>query len=266
MPSFRVYVDMGTEEFANGAVVYTSSDDGAKKTCIDNLKNNAHYRFSCRCGCGAQFAGFGRDIKASGKIGRSKVPPVNITSNTSADVKLTSEVAIITQMGHGLVDDDSPIEEVQIKSNRSETPTPPRPFVSDRYLKKAVWSLSDDEIDAYHSDQSDPLEAKGVNLSERKPPAIGDAVYSIATGDGPFTLLDYVQKDIKFDDDRIHKVLCGLLRAKTGKPTSIPLADLALHYAGRPATPEKSTSMLWPVMMIGSSILGSAVAIGFYIL
>lgn len=287
MPSFRVYVDMEEEQSSNDSVVYTAGD-GSKKTCIDNLKNNAHYRFSCRCGCGAQFAGFGRDIKASGKIGRAGAEVVNVTSNDSAHVKITPEVVTITRPGHGLImnDNGSPvaatlaadlyshglIDHTAIEhtstptkeTDRSEAADTPRPFVSDRYLKKASFGLSDDEIDAYHETRSDPLEAQGVKLSERQPPAIGDMVYSLATGEGPYSLLEYQQHEIDLTDGGKSRLLCGLCRTDTGGYKIIPLADLALHYDGRPIV-KKRRPWLVPLVILGSSLVGSLVAAAYFI-
>lgn len=291
LPSFRVYVDMGTEQFANGPVVYTSSNDDEKKTCIDSLSDDAHYRFSCRCGCGAEFAGFGRDIKASGKIGRAPLDSVNLTSNGSAQVTLTPNTVVVTQPGHGLVMDDQAADKIEIKgepkklnakwslehtadlasqygveinSNREEAAEKTRPFVSDRYLQKALWGISDDEIDDYRKNRPDPLEAKGVKLSERQPPAIGDLVYSLATGEGPYSLLEYQQHEVALDDGGTTKLLCGLCRTAGSRYKIIPLADLALHWAGRPVVQVKRRWVAPALMVLASSLIGSLAALAYF--
>ena len=270
-PSFRVYVDMGTEQYANGSVVYTSEQD-VDRTCIDHLKDDAHYRFGCRCGCGASFAGYGKDIKAASKLGRSLVPaPVNgttvttnggetmasLTDDFKKTIKATKDSkpleikgeprqldaqwslenaqdiasqhgVLLTPAQHAMVDHTSvpmaltpeQIADLEIKNNRADLANKLRPFVPDRYLKKALFDLTDDEIDALE---------ENTPLSGRQPPAIGDSVYSIATCEGPFTLLEQVSKNIKDSDGVEHRVLCGLLRTKRGKLRTIPLADLDTH-------------------------------------
>jgi len=272
MPSFRVYVDMGTEQFANGSVVYTSSASGAVQTCIDQLKDGSHYKFTCRCGCGAAFAGFGQDIKATGKIGRAATPEVAIKTPAGHEVIMNDSqnpvVAALTadiynSHTHTMSDYAGVFETVAAEPGARTEPSP-RPFVSDRYLKKASFSLSDDEIDAYHKERPDPLEAQGVRLSEREPPAIADMVYSLATGEGPFTLLDYEQQDVTLDDGSTRRVMCGLCRTTAGGYKSVPLADLALHYDGRPII-RKRRSLLIPLMILGSSLMGSLVALAYFL-
>lgn len=315
-PSFRVYVDMGTEQYANGSVVYTSQED-QDRMCVDSLKDGAHYRFQCRCGCGAQFAGFGKDIKAAAKIGGT-FKPVPVVTKTDGgttittidaeprklntrwtagpDVELTardkqymdwvaerankdvvlndnasavtgvSASAIIGALNELAVDGRGDADVVE-SPQREEAAEKPRPYVSDRYLKKAQFGLSDDEIDAYHANRPDPLESRGVKLSERQPPAIGDVVYSLSTNDGPYTVLDYANRDVKVSNegDIRATVLCALLRTTKGDYKSLPLADLAVDYEDRPV--KKSESSIWPILMaVTSGLLGSGLALSYFAL
>lgn len=262
MPSFRVYVDMGTENFANGSVVYTSQVD-SPKTCVDALKDDVHYRFDCRCGCGGGFAGYGRDIKASGKIGRPT--PKVVTHAGFGIISATGttnaiNITCTTPVGASIIWDD------QTKAESAEVVEKPLPFVSDRYLKKAVYSLSDDEIDEYHKNHPDPLQEKVFNLAERQPPGIGDVVYSLSTDEGPFTVIDYTQKSVSVDGANIN-VCHGVVRNDEGKLINIPLADLAIHYPARPKKTKLTGHWLWPVfVVVTASIIGSTLAIAQFAL
>ena len=202
---------------------------------------------------------------------------MNVTSSDSAQIQVTQEVITTTRPGHALLlDDRSPVGAVlaadayahtkaEKETDRSETAEKSRPFVSDRYLKKANFGLTDDEIDAYHEGRADPLEAQGVNLAERQPPGIGDLVYSLATGEGPYSLLEYEQRDVSVDGGGTRRVVCGLCRTGSGGYKSIPLADLALHYIGRPIV-KKRRRWLPVFVVLTSSLVGSLVALAYYVL
>lgn len=263
-PSFRVYVDMAQEHYSNSSAVYKDSDGEETKTCIDSLKDAAHYKFSCRCGCGAKMAGYGRDIKAASKLGRDLKPePVSTithsccsgTTMLNMDNIQASTANTNFQIYDGLQKPPAEDEEVKL------------PFVSDRYLKKAMYNLSDHEINDYHTDRPDPLEAQGVNLAERQPPAIGDLVYSLATGEGPYTLLEYKDHEVKLDDGGVNRLLCGVCRTGSGRYVSLPLADLSNHRTARP----KTTTRRWGrvasvIVMLAASIAGSAIAVAYHML
>lgn len=262
-PSFRVSVDMGTEQYANGRVVYTSQED-VDKTCIDSLKDDAHYRFACRCGCGAEFAGYGKDIKAAAKVGREFNPVPVITTTTGSDSSFTINSVVSTVDSTGdLVLDDATLEGVEIRTKREEAAEKTRPYVSDRYLKKALYECSDDEIDAYQAENPDALELKGVDLSKRQPPAIGDLVYSLATGEGPYSVLEYVHQEVKVDGVGSTRVLCALVRTSTGRLKSIPLADLAHHQRKMPEL--VSRSWIWSgLASVAAAMVGSGIALALY--
>ena len=143
--------------------------------------------------------------------------------------------------------------------------SPLRPFVSDRYLMKAIFKLTDDEIDAARANEPDPLEGKGVNLSERRPPAIADEVYSLSTGKGPFTLIDHVSKSLSDEDGASHTVVCGLLRNAAGKLVVVPLADLVLASPDRELRrPSKGSWVMLTLAMILSLAIGSGIALGYF--
>ena len=128
-----------------------------------------------------------------------------------------------------------------------------------------MYSLSDADIDAYHEDRPDPLEAQGVNLSERQPPAIGDLVYSLATGEGPYTLLEYKDHEVKLDDGGVNRLLCGICRTGSGRYLRLPLADLANHWSARPKTSTRRWGKIATVIaMLAASIAGSAIALVYY--
>jgi len=278
---------MGTQTFANGSVVYTSDED--QKTCIDNLKDDAHYRFSCRCGCGGQFAGFGRDLKASAKIGRAPVVGVGGDAEHENAVAIRDPIraAIKADIYNAYNDHtheiSSPREVIPVAPmtpvsmtqkileevvDVSETGGAPRAqlFVSDRYLKKAQFDLSDDEIDAYQEGKDDPLAEQGVELSRRQPPGIADLVYSLSTGEGPYSLLEYQQREVRIEGGGQTRVLCGLCRTAAGRYKTIPLADLAIHYAGRPVVKKARKWILPVVVVLTSSAVSAAVSLAYLFL
>lgn len=268
-PSFRVYKDMGTENFANGRVSYRAQD-GSSKNCLDALNDDERYNYGCRCGCSAVFSGLGRDIKAAFSIGQSTFPAILALGNTG-----TSEIAYNSTTGVSetvttvssthikpLTSDEA--AKVEIKKARVEMAEKLRPFVSDRYIKKAVFGLTDNEIDADHEENPDLLTTEKVKLSERQPPGIGDLVYELSSGQGPYTLVDYVRKTIKLDGGDSHGVFCGIVRTAKGDLIRIPLADLAHHWADRPVAKAKSKWLRTVVMMITSSAIGSAAIIACY--
>ena len=212
-PSFRVYVDMKTEQSTDDGTVYTSKEEAAAKTCIDSLGDDAHYRFSCRCGCGAEFAGYGKDIKAASKVGREFTPvpvcvpfanyPVQTTNSGSLVVNgtvaksLTLPSSTIIEAVNGLAPGDGyvlqesgstlymttgayndlialwgskildgetvVITDAPVTAEASESQgvgtEKSRPYVSDRFVMKAQFGLSDDEIDAHQEGRPDSLEA-----------------------------------------------------------------------------------------------------------
>jgi hypothetical protein len=255
-PSFRVYKDMGTETFANGQVNYKAAD-GSTKNCLDSLDDDERYKYGCRCGCTAVFSGFGRDIKAAFKVGQSTFPAIQAlaagTNNVLYDA--STGAVTVTTGGHTAIEGDI------AEKMRQDFAEKIRPFVSDRYIKKAVFGLTDDEIDADHAENPEQME--DVKLSDRQPPAISDLVYSLATNEGPYTLVDYARKKIKLDDGSEHDVFCGIVRTDKGKHISIPLADLALHWAERPVVEPKKLRV--GLMMVASSVIGSAIGIACYL-
>jgi len=272
-PSFRVYKDMRTETFANGQVNYKTAD-GSIKNCLDSLNDDERYNYGCRCGCTAVFSGLGRDIKAAFRIGQSTFPAIQaivsgqmITSSSSSSAldypRRYEEPAAIgepykwTRTTHAQDVSD------EIQRSRQELAKKLRPFVGDRYIKKAVFGLTDNEIDADHAEH--PEQQEDMKLSDRQPPAISDLVYSLATNEGPFTLVDYARKTIKLDDGESHGVFCGIVRTDQGNHISIPLADLALHWAGRPVV-KKTRWVRTAAMMIASSVIGSAIIVAWYLL
>ena len=296
-PSFRVYVDMGMEQYANEAVVYSSPQEDVDKTCVDTLSDDAHYRFSCRCGCGAQFAGYGKDIKAAARVGGditaypadpqigdqwfdqranalyvcadhngtrptwSRVEPsTNLTASGSSN---SSKLLTVWILGDAtdLVDDCGEDSQDDVEGDMEVSMPSEHPYVSDRYLKKAQFGLTDKEVSAYSVGKEDPLEAMGVVLSMRQPPAIADLVYSLATGEGPMTLLEYAEREIKLEDG-VYRILCGICRNERGAYTALPLADLATHYVGR-AVPDRDTKSWFKLalMMLASGVGGSAIGL-----
>lgn len=259
---------MSKEQYANGSVVYTSKQLGESKTCIDSLGDDAHYRFACRCGCGGEFAGYGKDIKAAAKVGRAFNPIPVDTKTTSPATTVTVVDApprrlIATTSVEGTEGIAADFGIVLKSKNKPKALKKETRYVSDRYLKKALYGLTDDEINAYHDENPDPLEAQGVNLSDRQPPKIGDLVYSLATGEGPYSLLEYQQHEVGLEGGSKTKLLCGLCRTKTGDFEAIPLADLAVNWDERPIT-EKPSVLVPLVMAVISAAIGSALVVGSY--
>lgn len=274
-PSFRVYVDMGTEQYdANGTVVYSSPQESVDSTCVDSLNDDSHYRFSCRCGCGAQFAGYGKDIKAAAKVGGNFKPvPVpapiktTLTTTESSDVVWVDAKPRAPDVVHAVEATVDITETAEVDhGGLEETPEKQRPYVSDRYLTKAQFGLSDDEIDLYQESRPDPLEARGVDLSRRQPPGIADLVYSLSTGEGPYSLLEYQQHDIQLETGGQIRVLCALCRTAAGNYRILPLADLAIHYAERPVVKRARRWALPLMVVLCSSAVSAAVSLAYVFL
>jgi hypothetical protein len=221
-PSFRVYKDMGTENFANGQVLY-KGPDGSSKNCLDALNDDERYNYGCRCGCSAVFSGFGRDIKAAFSIGQSTFPAILALGDTG-----TNE--LLYDASTGTVESVTPVT--------TETVTTPtsieikRPFVFDRYIKKAIFGLSDDEIDAL--DQ----EGETFELSNRNPPGIGELAWSLSSQTGPFVVVEYVREKVKVGK-QVHDVWHALVKTPKGGFVSLPLADLVSFKEELP--PEKKS-------------------------
>jgi len=310
---------MKTEQSADDGTVYTSKEEAAAKTCIDSLGDDAHYRFSCRCGCGAEFAGYGGDIKAASKVGREFTPvPVcapfvdfpgqttnsgSLVVNGTAVKSLTLPSSTIVEAVNGLAPGDGDVsqsekptiymtseayndmtalwgskildgETVVITDGPATTEASEsqgvgteksRPYVSDRFVMKAQFGLSDDEIDAHQEGRPDSLEAQGYSLADRQPPGIGDLAYSLSTGDGPYSVIDYAQRELGVAGGGKVRTLCAILRDSRGHYQSAPLADLALHWAGRP---KPRSSILVPLVLafasIASAAIGSAAVVGAF--
>jgi hypothetical protein len=233
---------MGTEKFANGQVIYRSHT--GNKTCIDSLKNDAFYRFSCRCGCGAEFGGYGKDLKAGKMIGAK---PPTVTTNTTTGLGIGASNNASALPGSGLIiaasNGTNPVEasskpiklntpkghKIKIRKNRAEAAMKIRPFVSDRYILKAIFKLSDDEID-----KLDREKEKKYKLSNRNPPGIGDIAWSISDKKGPYVVVEYDQREIKADGGSC-KVWHAIVKTPKGKFSAIPLADLVPYKDALPA-------------------------------
>jgi hypothetical protein len=288
---------MGTENYANGKITYTSVED-VNRSCVENLKDDAHYRFQCRCGCGATFAGYGRDIRAAARVGGditafpsdpqigdqwydqrtntiyvcsdrnddrpvwNKVEPTVITTNGAGELAATAAYYDLKNKVDEVLEEEEAEEESvmldPIPSPAVVEAVPPV-YVSDRYLKKAQFDLSDEEIDAYAKESEDPL-VPWMNLSKRQPPAIGDLVYSLVTGKGPMSLLEYQDKEIKVEGET-KRILCGLCRTQDGKYVKEPLADLDVEFPNR-ARPKRWATWKVGLAMILSGIVGSAISLG----
>ena len=269
-PSFRVYVDMIQEHYPNNSTVYTS-EDKKKKTCISTLIDDSHYKFACRCGCGARMAGYGRDIKAASRMGRDLKPEILFNDViTTTPVSLPKPISFSnaplnasTLKVNDIKLDDIKLDDIKLDDIKLDETFNLQPFVSDRYLKKALYGLSDDEINSYHEDKPDPLELRGVNLAERQPPAIGELVYSLATREGPYTLIEYKDQEIKPDNGILSRVLCGLCRKNSGKYLSIPLADLVTYEGDNSLLRQQWSKSKTLLVMISISILGSIV--GYFV-
>jgi hypothetical protein len=253
-PSFRVYVDMNQTYYPNKSTVYTS-EAKENKTCIDSLNDDTHYKFTCRCGCGARMAGFGGDIKAASRMGRDLKPELMISETVNYEALPVS--GPVSLPNNSKVDADS-IKITNVLNLQ-------QPFVSDRYLKKALYGLSDDEINSYHVNKPDSLELLGVNLADRQPPAIGELVHSLVTQEGPYTLIEYKDQEIKLDNGNLSRVLCGICRKGSGEYTSIPLADLTSCWDGYEVSVVNRLSYLSTLLiMAGVSI--SVASIAYFIL
>lgn len=278
-------------------LVYTSQED-TPKTCIELLKGSVHYKFLCRCGCGATFAGYGRDIKAADIVGRDShavrsfkpvpqpkpetpkvaappepspvpAPIFAVTGQSGSDVTITASGLTDTLSSNLVFHQPSQPTPVTLDSAWANQPaapkiiidssdlvmstsqetteaqpaqkeeTPPRPLVPDRLIKKAVWKLTEDEVN--ETAEETDLTIALTKLSDRDPACVGDRVYSLATGRGPFTLVEYSQKNIKSEDGESYRVFVGVLLDADGKCVSLPAADLTTtcpkELPGRERTP-----------------------------
>lgn len=241
-------------------LVEYSSSDGAKITDISSLKDDVNYRYYCRCGCGAWFAGYGYDLKASSSVG----PNVYISESESVDTlskedgqssQKTDEDDNTVNIHKTILEDTAIIdsrkvfqEDKQNEQNSAHSSNSRRPFVPDRFLKKALWGLSDDEIDSEANKTSTQITNR---LSDRDPPAVGDLVVSVSTGDGPYTLLDYAHREIQVDHESKHRVYCGIIRSSSGRCSSVPLADLIVCKE----LPQRRSKWLDRIITILSAIL-----------
>lgn len=166
---------------------------------FNDIQDEAHYSFSCRCGCEASFAGYGKDIKSAARISKSP-----------------DEVA------------------KEVNTARVEFAMKTSPFVSDRFLQKAVFKLTDDEIDALAVERAkegkvDPVIEHGGAAEGNEPVQVGTSVYSKVTREGPFTLTDFTMANIKVgegDTAMVHRTYCGILRTPTGHYITVPVGDL----------------------------------------
>lgn len=203
IPGHRVYIDM-TSSSEKPKVCY-KSPGGHVVELVDALDDETHYRFECRCGCAAQFAGFGKDVKAAARIGRPvRTPPI---ARPSGDNNSHEHV-------------DHQVREFAMKV---------RPFVSDRYIQKSMFNLTDDQIDdlATKKNEVDPVIAAGGGQDGRDPPEVGATVRSKSTGDGPFTVVDFTNSKIIIGEEKQeHLTWCGVLRTTSGNYTTLPVADL----------------------------------------
>jgi hypothetical protein len=91
-------------------------------------------------------------------------------------------------------------------------------------------------------------------------------VYSLSTGAGPYSVIDYMHREVKLEGGEAQKVLCALLRSDEGQYLGIPLADLALHFSGRPAVAKKRNWIWSSLLAVMAAVIGSGIAIGFYTL
>lgn len=195
-----VYRDMTHSNVPSPVIFRTKS---GKDFQFKDLESDAHYSFPCRCGCGDTFAGYGRDIKFAAKIG-FQTP--SLVSETSAEVAAT----------------------------RMEFAMKVRPFVSDRYIQKAIFKLTDDEIDQMAEQKVlegkvDPVIQHGGGADGNEPPEVGVTVWSKVTGQGPFTVMDFTMAKIKVNDGelaQIHQTYCAVLREKSGRYITVPVGDL----------------------------------------
>ena len=271
-PSFRVEVDMRTNPFSTDQTSYTSNE-GETRMCVESLRDDSHYRFQCRCGCGATFAGYGKDIRAAARVGgditafpsdpqigdqwfNERTNTIYVCTDRNGDRPVWSKVetGLTTADYYDLKNAVDALLEEEPKKGSTEV------FVSDRYLKKAQFDLSDEEIDAYAETQEDPLETRGVDLSRRQPPAIAAQVYSLSTGDGPLTLLDYKDQEIKVDGNK-HRILSGVCRSQKGRYVTLPLADLTIDCPARNDAGVGIGLLALAAMMLASSVAGSLAGI-----
>ena len=254
----RVEMSMDNTNRQNESTIYTSTTNGYM-CAIDDLIDTDHYEFICRCGCGDRFAGYGSDIKAANVVGVESDSIQVEGSNVNLEENLPPYQATTVSVGTAWIADREDFEEsftvgngqcmemtvASIQPTEEEmkadlelvegSPIAARRYVSDRYVMKAIWGLTDEEIDrvSRETDHKDLLETMGVDLSRRQPPAIASKVYSMSTGEGPFTLVDY--KDTYMSVGReSHKVLCGVCRNDRGKLQAIPLADLTTDWTESP--------------------------------
>lgn len=176
-------------------------------TCsFNDLQDETHYTFNCRCGCGAVLAGYGKDIKSVARIGSQ--PPESMSEDTQNE----------------------------IDTARLEFAMKVRPFVSDRYIQKAIFKLSDDEIDELAKAREaagkvDPVIENGGGAEDNDPPEVGNTVYSKVTRDGPYTVADFAMARVRVNEGNLATVQdlsmwCGILRTTDGRYINIPVGDL----------------------------------------
>lgn len=200
-PATWVYMSMDPADRNLFIATNTSTGDSV---VYEKLVDDDHYSFACRCGCGDLYAGFGRDIKTAATI-ETQLPELSCEESSP-------------------VTGDEPAEPT-MKS---------RPFVSDRYIQKAIFDLTDEEIDAVAERRAaegyvDPVIKHGGGAEDGDPPEVGKTVYSRVTRDGPYTVLDFTMAKIMVGDGptaQIHQTWCAVLRTQAGNYIHLPVGDL----------------------------------------
>jgi hypothetical protein len=173
---------------------------------FNDLQDEEHYSFDCRCGCGELFAGYGKDIKSASKVEpQPEAPLVEVIRNETSDAQLEAAMKF-------------------------------RQFVSDRYIQKAIFKLTDDEIDQIAAQRTaegklDPVIEHGGGAEDNDPPEVGSTVYSRVTREGPYTVTDFTMAKIRVNPDdadlaQVISTWCGVLRTPNGDYISIPVGDL----------------------------------------
>lgn len=170
---------------------------------FNDIQDEIHYSWTCRCGCGSTVAGYGKDIKSAARI--HSQPTVN-----SGEVATRENAA------------------------RLEFSMKIRPYVSDRFIQKSIFKLTDDEIDAMAAQRAkegkvDPVIEHGGAAEGHEPVQVGTTAYSKVTREGPFTVADFTMADIKVGEGEtamLHKTYCGVLRTESGRYITVPVADL----------------------------------------
>lgn len=208
-PGTWVYLDMTQMHAEPGMVYQTASGNSCN---FNELQDSEHYTFKCRCGCGELFAGYGRDIRSAARIdSEPQTPSYEATQSESISAQVEFAMKV-------------------------------RPFVSDRYIQKAIFKLSDDEIDGLAEQRAaqgkvDPVIEHGGGAEDNDPPEVGCTVYSKVTRDGPYTVLDFTMARIVFGDGdarQTHQTWCGVLRTSDGSYIHIPVGDLVKKLPDAP--------------------------------